>query len=134
MIAYFFGIMPPSRSGHYCYIPRGPAPRGCLASPWGSPWDPLVEGGAYRELAAQTGVPQHLRDSKTEVEGVPHHYQRDGWTLIFWWDRSADKRHGSSSSFCFDALLTPEQAEAEARRLFPAVWARIDAHLGKVQR
>jgi hypothetical protein len=51
--------------------------------------------------------------------------QRDGWTALSFWDRSIDSRGGSSSTFVFDALLSPEEALAAAREAFPPIFARL---------
>ena len=66
-----------------------------------------------------------------QPEGVLRFVRQGGWTLVFWWDRSADRRFGSYSAIAFDAELPDAEALATARRFFPEVFARIEAHLGR---
>jgi hypothetical protein len=54
----------------------------------------------------------------------------DGWTAIGRRDNTVDSRPGSHSTFAFHAVLTTAEAEAEARRLFPEIFERIE-HKGK---
>ena len=49
----------------------------------------------------------------------------DGWTAIGRRDNTVDSRPGSHSTFAFHADLTVDEAEAEARRIFPEIFERI---------
>lgn len=125
MIAYYTGCW--GRPGIVCRTPDGWQPftaTGHKPSPWASGLYPVDDSLCQRELGYVCGGPKI-----PQPEGVWRHIQRDGWTMLSSWDRSVDPRDGSHASFVFDALLTADEAEAEARRLFPAIWARIDAHL-----
>lgn len=132
MTAYFCGVWPGHTAGHYCYLPTGhKAGRGSPLSPWaGDAWSPLTDSRCYPHMGCKlvAGMWDTPRDAR---EGVRYHDQRDGWTLVAWWDRSGDHRGGSIAAFAFDEVLTPDAAEARARELFPAVWQRIDIHLGR---
>jgi hypothetical protein len=127
MIAYYVGCW--QRSGHYCWAPDGSRPgRGAVLSPWASDaLTPVDESQCTKVMGYDYNSPRQA----PQPEGVWHHTQKDGWTMLCSWDRSVDPRNGSHASFVFDALLTREEAEAEARRQFPTVWARIDKHLGE---
>ncbi len=52
-------------------------------------------------------------------------YPRGEFTLLAFWDRSVDKRHGSHSVFLFPGLLTWNLAISEARKQFPEVMKRL---------
>lgn len=132
MTAYFFGVWPGRTAGHDCHLPGGQsAPRGSNPSPWGATGSyPIAGMKCYPYMGCKLvgGFPDAFAP---EPEGVRYHDQRDGWTLVAWWDRSGDRRGGSVAAFAFDETLTPDAAEARARELFPSVWQRIDLHLGR---
>ena len=50
--------------------------------------------------------------------------KKDGWTAIGRRDNTVDSRPGSHSTFAFHSDLTVAEAETEARRLFPEIFAR----------
>lgn len=120
-IIYFCGVWPRSTAGHYCFLTNGAwthseHPR----SPWGDKYEPLLDTHPDRD-----------DDPRTEDEGVFVHMASDGWTLLAAWDRSGDKRRGSTASFAIQAELEPEAALDVAKRSFPAVFDRIEAHLSR---
>lgn len=122
MIAYYCGVLPGTTRGHYCDPRSGPQ------SPWHSPGWPLVDWHPDRD-----GVSPPSAGNAGLIypeEGRFVHLTVDGWTLIACWDRSGDSRPGSSATFAFDTLLTPDEALAEARQRWPAVLERIEAHIG----
>ena len=91
-------------------------------------WPELYDArGRFRYIRSDTGHSDGGQD-----EGVPRFVRKDGWTLVFLWDRSADKRGGCCAAFAFDAELPDAEALATARRFFPEVFARIETHLGRV--
>lgn len=65
-------------------------------------------------------------DSQREqVEGVVVHELHDGWTLVSWWDRSADHRGGCCATFLVEGAHTSAEAVALARERYPALFARF---------
>lgn len=127
MIAYFCGVWPGNSAGHHSYRPNGEQWReGEPVTPWGS----VEFGYAIMDGHVANLMPGHQGNPR-EPEGVRYWTQRGGWTLVSWWDRSADRRNASIAVFAFDAILTADQAEAEARSLFPGVFRRMDLHLGR---
>lgn len=133
MIAYFTGVLPGERSGHYCVTPERVRPYHSLRSPWGES-DSYPLGDA---APTQAAWPEAYDRYKTRVypnvepEGLARVVRRDGWTLVCLWDRSGDGRHGSHASFALHADLEPAAALEQARALFPGVFARIERHLGR---
>ena len=126
MISYYLGVWHNRPSGHFCYVPGGDFPDwGAPKSPWGTDRDPIADGAITNSL-----LPRDLPERR-QPEGIRAHHQKDGWTLVGWWDRSADERFGSVSVFAFDALLSADDAENEARRLYPGIFRRMDLHLGR---
>ncbi len=101
----FFGCW--DRLGHALHTPAGRT-LGASASPWGF----SIDAGLLDQRAPQ-------------VEGVAVVAQRDGWTAISFWDRSADPRPGSNTAFLVDELVSGEDLLARAREAFPAVFARF---------
>lgn len=115
--AYYFGCWAKNNLGHFLYAPDG---RGWYTReeelPRDFPVKPHVLDGA---LLGLDGLPQR--------EGEATFGHLNGWTLLSFWDRSADRRGASSSSFVLRGEHTFEVAVAAARAAFPSVWARIDA-------
>lgn len=136
---YFCGVWPNSRNegGHYAYLPGG---RRVYATPGGeveiSPWggdgmfsrDPVLDG-----LVAEAMAPRALDGGarRAEPEGLRFHFQKNGWTMVSWWDRSGDPRGASVAGFVMKGLYTANEAEAYARKMFPTVFERMDLHLGR---
>ena len=48
-----------------------------------------------------------------------------GWTVVAFWDRSADGRGASNSVFMVRGEHTFEQVVSRTREAFPTVWARF---------
>ncbi len=64
-------------------------------------------------------------DSKRHWEdGVVHHAQKDGWSVVYWADYSVDTRPGSHSTFVVQALMTKDELIAAARLQWPEVFGR----------
>lgn len=59
-----------------------------------------------------------------QPEGIPRLTHLYRWTVLSFWDRSADDRHGSHSTFVLRGTLSMDAAIAKARESFPKVWAR----------
>jgi hypothetical protein len=119
-LVHFYGVWPGERAGHYRRDRNGkmtgghdgfPA-RGALGL---YPWD-VWHGPA---------APQ------TEGKFWHWHHPTEPFTLLLSWDRSADKRGGCAATFIVHAHVTAEHGLALARENFPAVFARIEAHLGR---
>lgn len=135
--AYFTGVRPGHDAGHYCFLPGfsdpGLHPK---RSPWPSYAIPLCDNG----LTGPIMWPESHRDGMliysgpgepNQPEGRARVRRKDGWTLVFLWDRSGDRRGNSSAGFAFDAELTDEDALREVRMTWPTVIDRIEKHLGR---
>ena len=117
--------------GHYAFWPNGN--HACdPKSPWASSHESVCEGSIIVLMAGN--LRPYERFCSNQPEGKRYYYQKDGWTLVSWWDRSGDKRGDSIAAFAMQGTYTADEAEAHARRAFPAVWARIDKHLGREYR
>lgn len=118
-------------AGHYCWLPTGQRTRrGAKSTPWGGQFDVLSDSAI---MAAMVPGIQHAYEigREQQAEGVRHHRQAQGWTLVAWWDRSADPRFASIAAWAMEGLYTGDEAEQQARALYPEVWTRIDLHLGR---
>lgn len=60
-----------------------------------------------------------------QVQGVVNHVQVSGWSVVAWWDRSADKRPGSNSAFVAEGTFGELEMIAAAREQYPWVFARM---------
>lgn len=128
-LIYFLGVHPAEDAGHHCYAPgyrSASVHLGDAPTPWRGIDDPLGDGRA--QDAVVPGFTRMYYDATKRVEDQPArlHASADGWTLILWWDRSADRRYGSYSAFAAP-LPDADAVEALARRTFPRVFARMDA-------
>ena len=123
----FFGVRAGSRAGHYLTAPNGyagesellrdlPAALRRIDSVWCWPVPRTPE---------EVGNPQYGRD-ETEGRGFVHYV--DGWTVIAWWDRSADARGGCNAAFLVRGRHVWTDALTLARAAFPSELARMEAH------
>lgn len=60
-----------------------------------------------------------------EIQGRALLHHKDDWTVLSFWDRSVDKRGKCNSNFLLEGTLSFDEALAEAKRLFPTVFARF---------
>lgn len=74
---------------------------------------------------------EHPRESSPQDEGLFWHRHDVSFTYLLSWDRSADHRFNCAASFIVDAIVTPGLALEMARATFPAVFARIEGHIGR---
>ncbi len=125
--AYFVGVWPdPYKKGHYCRTPDGQMAKKAV-TPWAGHYgDPITDSACMKVMGSLEPYSDRL-----QPEGVRFYQQKEGWTLVCWWDRSGDPRRGSVAGFALKGSYHADQAETEARRLFPLVFARIDRHLGR---
>lgn len=132
-IAYFCGVWGgKTERGHYCYLPGGVRERTPKhVTPWGSgQWGAVTDSGLCKAMQPEARNAYDY-DRDKQVEGVRYHFRQAGWTLVCWWDRSADPRHGCVAGFALYGSYSADQAESEARRLFPSIFQRMDLHLGR---
>lgn len=129
MILYF-GCWSKKQIGHYLYEPNGQNPRfsrrdGGVTDRWEMiiPWGFNIDGG----LAP--------RDNGQSAYGVAAYHllhafagtkEEKWWSVISWWDSSADTRPGSSSTFIIDQRVDAESLLAAARTKFPTIFERFD--------
>lgn len=132
MTAYFMGVAPGEDAGHYCVSADGRSACQGVRTPWADVAGPLGDATATR-AAWPEGHDGYgcWRYPTAQPEGLARVVRKDGWTLVSLWDRSADHRHGSHASFALPADLEPASALETARELFPAVFERIERHLGR---
>lgn len=150
---WFYGVRPGDRSGH-CF--NGPDPQPDFEStyhmqdalmamkpqglyPWTSRYD--WEATARRQGWAGVPYPADVligpgpggceRPEDSQPEGIFWHWHREGWTWLFSFDRSADKRGNCVMTFVMDELLAPEHSLALAKATYPRVFDRIEKHLGR---
>lgn len=122
--AYFLGGWPSEWS---CRVKK-PGGRSAYGDDPPTPWFPTNAHETHRMEAMRTCWDLE-RDG--QPEGEARFARQDGWTLIGLWDRSEDNRGNASSVFAIHSDLTDEEALGLARRLFPEVFERIEARLGR---
>lgn len=110
---YFSGAWPGESSGHFLYDMTGyqvydnrmPADFPCTEYSF---------DGAF--------LPPRL----PQVEGRATLLHLNGWTILTFWDRSADHRLNSCSAFALRGMFPFAEAVETSKRAFPKVWARFD--------
>jgi hypothetical protein len=65
-----------------------------------------------------------------QPQGQARYYQRDGWSVVDWWDRSVDHRGDSHSSFLARGDWTAAELLAAGAIRWPDVWARQPVPVG----
>jgi len=123
MSAYFFGVAPGRPSGHFLHDERYRHPDPDPETPWGK--------GDNLEGVMPLAWGRTDFYAGQQPEGTFRFLRRDGWTLATAWDRSADRRGGCCAIFAFDRDLSDAEAVRLAKELFPAVFDRIEHHLGR---
>lgn len=117
---HFFGVWPGNHAGHFRRDSRGRMVK--------------FEDSLGRFPAREAGLYPWSDWTKPQPQGkIWHWYDLVGepLTLLLSWDRSADERGGCCATFIVHAHVTPEHGLALAREVFPAVFDRIETHLGR---
>jgi hypothetical protein len=120
-VVHFFGVWPGERAGHYRRERSGK-----MTNDHGDGIDGRQPLGLYPwNVFHGPAAPQ--------IEGKFWTWRHPSkpLTLLLSWDRSADQRGGCCATFIVHDHVTDERALGLARESFPAVFARIEAHLGK---
>lgn len=125
----FFGVSAGERGGHFLRAPG--ALRHASESVLRRLLPPSIE---YFDGAWCWPVPRTLEQlrrpnlSGSEAQGRGFVHYRDGWTIVSWWDRSADTRGGCCAVFLVEGRHRWAEAIAHARQVFPRELARMEAH------
>ena len=110
MDCYYFGCI--NRPGHYLFAGSHTIHERDLPDDF--PVNPYVLDGRL--------LPPKL--SQTEGSAELIHF-RD-WTVVSFWDRSVDGRHGSNSAFVIRGRHNFHGAVEIAKKNYPGVWSRFD--------
>lgn len=110
-LCFFSGVWSKDRKGHFLYIPQ----RECFSND--VPKDFPVREWVLDGALLPPNLPQH--------EGRAICIQLSGWTILSFWDRSADERYNSCASFVMRGVQTFEEAIAIAKAAFPGIWNRF---------
>ena len=114
---FFLGCWSRSHIGHYIHDRTGHSlMRGTMDEvlPF---WLRQIDGTYCGSPSAEVREPQN-RGRVVDV---------DGWTVLAFWDRTADERYGSNGAFIAKGTHDFEVMCEIGRRHFPSVWARITA-------
>jgi hypothetical protein len=72
-----------------------------------------------------------LSSTSTRLVVFSYVTHKDGWTAIAFWDRSLDKRPGSSSAFILEGTHSFEDMLETAREKFADIFARLTFEITK---
>lgn len=106
---YYFGVM--KHAGHFLYCGNHTIHERYL------PEDFPVN---VRALDGALLPPQLPQD-----EGRAELIHLNGWTVLTFWDRSADRRGRSSSTFIILGVVDFSEAVSIAKEYYPQVWSRF---------
>ena len=109
---YYFGVLDKSR-GHQLYAGTWPVYEAIL--PRDFPVRPSALDGGF--------LPPRLPQKEGRAELLDINSQ---WTILTFWDRSADSRENSSSTFVIRGPVNFFAACEIARQHYPQVWDRFD--------
>lgn len=117
MTNLYFGCRAKRDIGHFLHVPdqHDHLRRISYSNDNPSPW---------KQLDGTLTPPSRV----TTAHGAANLHHKDGWTALAMHDYSADSRGNSNAVFLFDRSLSYPEACAEAARVFPTVWARIQEH------
>lgn len=117
---YYFGCW--EESGHYLWRAEGRSARReeSKVLPW-SQLDGTLPPADRRPMRREGDYPEVDREAP-QGHAALHH--KGGWTAIAFWDRSVDRRPGSSSTFLIRGIHTWEDAVRIAKAVYPRTWAR----------
>jgi len=127
-LAWFYGVWPGTRAGHYLRRSDGSRAHGYGAAP--PEWPERLrerDGWLYPwKTSYSYGDPNRGRE-QVQGQAVMEVYQATprGFTYLGFWDRSEDNRGGCCSSFVLEGVYTFGGACERLRELFPEVWARF---------
>jgi hypothetical protein len=110
---YFSGVWSSDQTGHFLYQP-------------GSSYH-IWENNLPRDFPVReyTLDGAFLPPYQPQVEGLATHLHINGWTLLTFWDRSADRRGNSCASFICRGTLDFDDMVAHCKNAFPSVWKRF---------
>lgn len=124
---YFYGCI--ERAGHYLWRRGSGRPAAAhdmedsIRRALAAPLDAAGVGGlCWNSPKSKWGESSYDRD---ETEGRALLTQRNGWTVVAFWDRSVDRRGACNAAFIVKGELTFAQAVRVARHRWPEVWARF---------
>lgn len=116
MKSFYFGAWGKSQLGHHLHAPGGSS---------SSRYERLLPFKPHILDAAL--LPP--REDGEQVEGIVHRSVINGWTVLSFWDRSADSRFSSSSAFVLEGVHDFAGGLNAARVAFPEIFTRFGFEL-----
>lgn len=107
---YYFGVL--NEIGHYLYVGNRSISGRYL------PDDFPVAVSALDGRLLPPNLPQ--KEGRAELIHLKDH------TILTFWDRSFDKRHGSSSTFIMQGIFDFSKAIEIAKEHYPNLWLRFE--------
>lgn len=100
---------------------------GCIGDTGHFFWGPGgVRLGVEHPFSRLFGTPEDLvPNCPRDIQGLAALVHQKGWTVLAFCDRSVDRRPGSVSAFGAEGTHSFDEMVAQARSLFPSVWARF---------
>jgi hypothetical protein len=111
---YFFGVwrMP----GHFMWRP-GRVFAGAIPAPW-SP--ATIDGRKQPGCSPDVGI-----WALDQTQGIAVLHVASGWSMISFWDQTADKRRNSNGNFIVEGERTFGEVCSLAAQHFGEVWRRV---------
>jgi hypothetical protein len=139
---FFYGALSAKELGHYWYnsaLQHLWKPQGDMSGPIGCPWRSRDAGGIGLDgtIAPRSPTPTNVdkiglmrsgyEPPSYEVpQGLCAHLIHDGWTVISFWDRSADRRGACNSAFVVHEVVRDfDEMTRRAKETFPTIYARF---------
>ena len=118
--AFYFGCESKERIGHFLFVP---GLRSAYREEHVLPELLRTPDGTFAPHRAGCGMRPYC--GCPQVEGRAVLKLVEGWTVLAFWDRSADGRGASNSVFLLRGVHVFDEAVRLSREAFPTVWARF---------
>ncbi len=119
--------------GHHLYGPRVAGDNTWAlvdyAPESASPWKPAEIDGRLQPNCAKYKHSWQVPEDEQHL-GIARLHHRAGWTMLSFWDRSKDKRHGSNGNFIIEGTHAFAAACDHAKAAFPGTWRSITTQPG----
>ncbi len=118
--------------GHHLYGPRVAGDEAIVddrARESATPWKLAEIDGRAQPNCAKYKHSWQVPEDEQHL-GIARLHHRAGWTMLSFWDRSKDKRHGSNGNFIIEGTHAFAAACDHAKATFPGTWRSITTQPG----
>lgn len=123
----FFGVRAGTQAGHYLCDPTGTLSGRAMEAMLPEPLRRLDGVWCHPRPMTREEIRSHAHVRTDETQGRAYIHDVEGWTVVSWWDRSADPRGGCCAAFVAEGRRPFAHMLDLARANFPREMARMEA-------